>query len=487
MKRKSRNMMKSVISLVLTVALVLGVVPLPFLPVIREVHAEGSVSYLDAAGEMQTVDDPIALTSPENGGDLILNYEEPKWFVVNGEVTINGELCIYSDVNLILADDSELKVNGGYNCIYMHDNNASLTIYSQSTGNSQGKMTLTVDGTGILVRNSLTINGGQISVAAETAGVYVQGNMTVNGGHIDVRADQSGVMINSGSLTVNNGNVTITSTSYECVRFSDSDSSMTVNNGVVTVTSETKEAIEDLSKVQINGGTVTGNNDIIQGTPMVTAPTANTLVYTGEAQELVTAGTTTLGTLKYSTDGTNYSADIPTGIAAGNYTVYYKVDGGDTWNAVEPQSVSVTIQETAANIHVHNFSYTADGAEITAVCSAGNCPLENNKAMLTLVRPLHEVYGDGKSAAATISGDTDAFEELSITYKKGNDVLEQAPVDAGSYTANITIGGKTATVSYTIAKASQQAPEAPAAESVTTDSITLTAHTGYEYKCGNGD
>ena len=43
--------------------------------------------------------------------------------------------------------------------------------------------------------------------------------------------------------------------------------------------------------------------------------------------------------------------------------------------------------------------------------------------------------------------------QIAITYKKGNDILKTAPTDAGTYTANITLDGATASVKYTIAKA----------------------------------
>ena len=57
------------------------------------------------------------------------------------------------------------------------------------------------------------------------------------------------------------------------------------------------------------------------------------LTYNGQAQELVTAGTATGGTMQYSTEenGT-YSTDIPTGTNAGDYTVWYKV--GTRWWAM---------------------------------------------------------------------------------------------------------------------------------------------------------
>lgn len=46
------------------------------------------------------------------------------------------------------------------------------------------------------------------------------------------------------------------------------------------------------------------------------------LVYTGEPQALVIGPTD--GTVHYSLDGENFAPEIPTGINAGEYTVYYK-------------------------------------------------------------------------------------------------------------------------------------------------------------------
>ena len=108
-----------------------------------------------------------------------------------------------------------------------------------------------------------------------------------------------------------------------------------------------------------------------KGTPaIITAPTANTLTYTGEAQALVTAGTTTFGTLLYSTDGTNYSEDISTATDAGTYTVYYKVDETEDWYAVTAQTVEVTIAQKAVtneDITVTIPSQTWTGNELTPV------------------------------------------------------------------------------------------------------------------------
>lgn len=71
--------------------------------------------------------------------------------------------------------------------------------------------------------------------------------------------------------------------------------------------------------------------------PMVTAPTIRKdLAYTGEAQELVTAGTVDHGTMLYSTDGTTWSTTVPTGTNAGKYgKIYYKVEPEGRYSGVD--------------------------------------------------------------------------------------------------------------------------------------------------------
>lgn len=79
--------------------------------------------------------------------------------------------------------------------------------------------------------------------------------------------------------------------------------------------------------------------------PTVTAPTAAAaLIYSGEAQTLISAGTTTGGEMQYSlTSGTGYSTELPTAVNAGDYTVYYKVVGNSDYADVAENSLTVTI------------------------------------------------------------------------------------------------------------------------------------------------
>lgn len=87
-------------------------------------------------------------------------------------------------------------------------------------------------------------------------------------------------------------------------------------------------------------------------------PTAKEdLVYSGSAQPLVTAGTATGGTMQYSTkENGPYDIAIPTGINAGDYTVWYKVVGDENHSDTEPVKVDVTIAKKPLIVSVSSFS-----------------------------------------------------------------------------------------------------------------------------------
>ena len=108
----------------------------------------------------------------------------------------------------------------------------------------------------------------------------------------------------------------------------------------------------------------------------------------------------------------------------------------------------VTIVEPA---HSHAFTYTGEGATITATCSCDDCDLPDGKVSFSIVAPEKTHYGDGKSADATLSG-VDAFNEAtglevsaaSIQYSGRGDTeyapSETAPTAPGTYTASIVAG-----------------------------------------------
>ena len=97
---------------------------------------------------------------------------------------------------------------------------------------------------------------------------------------------------------------------------------------------------------------------------VTTAPTAKAgLVYTGAAQELITAGTASGGTIQYSLDGGAYGTAIPTGTAAKSYTVKYKVVGDANHNDTQ--------EATVENVKIAKATATLTFSATTASGTAG--------------------------------------------------------------------------------------------------------------------
>lgn len=133
-------------------------------------------------------------------------------------------------------------------------------------------------------------------------------------------------------------------------------------------------------------------------TPVVTAPTAKSLTYSGSALELVNAGSTTGGTMQYKVNDGSYSANIPTATNAGTYTVYYKVVGGEAYSDVDEASVSVTIKTVAAA-----KSSKSNWAVGDIICDDGNAyTISANTTIPTGVTPVAIVAYKGSA-----TGDAD--------------------------------------------------------------------------------
>ena len=93
-----------------------------------------------------------------------------------------------------------------------------------------------------------------------------------------------------------------------------------------------------------------GTYTIKKAKSTATAPKAKTdLVYNGEPQDLVTAGSTSDGTLQYSlTEDGTFEATLPVGTDAGTYAVYYMVKGDANHKDSDVMGpVSVTIAKAA--------------------------------------------------------------------------------------------------------------------------------------------
>lgn len=98
-------------------------------------------------------------------------------------------------------------------------------------------------------------------------------------------------------------------------------------------------------------GTATGSFTIAKANPTYTAPTARTgLTYSGSSQRLVTAGSTSHGTIQYSSNGTTWSTTRPSSTNAGSYTTYWRLVGDSNHNDVTSTSLSTTIAKASRTL-----------------------------------------------------------------------------------------------------------------------------------------
>ena len=120
------------------------------------------------------------------------------------------------------------------------------------------------------------------------------------------------------------------------------------------------------------------------------------------------------------------------------------------------------------SLHEHEWTYTAEGATITARCAEGCAGgYDKTPATLTISAPTLETYGqkgEGISSQAVIIDERGIQGDAEVVYYKADEsgarvggALVGAPTDAGTYWAEITLGegsgAATAHVVYEIAKA----------------------------------
>ncbi|MCD8181058.1 MAG: carbohydrate-binding domain-containing protein, partial [Firmicutes bacterium] len=166
--------------------------------------------------------------------------------------------------------------------------------------------------------------------------------------------------------------------------------------------------------------TLTLTFTVAEASPTYTAPTADTLYYTGEAQALVTAGTAENGTMYYSLTGEDddWSTSVPTGTDAKTYTVYYKVVGDTNYSDIEAQTLTVTIAQSGASSGgIKTYSGDTEASEfncgdtitVKATISASGTAASANTLSLLDFASLTEGY------AAVFNGDTQVSEPVKVT------------------------------------------------------------------------
>ena len=106
--------------------------------------------------------------------------------------------------------------------------------------------------------------------------------------------------------------------------------------------------------------------------------------------------------------------------------------------------------------HQHSWEYivSQDGTTITEHCTAENCGLpEGNGGSVIIKAPADNLIYDGQEKVAVLENTLISGVAVSdIAYTKNGTAITGTPTDAGTYTAAVTVDGKTAKVQYTIAQ-----------------------------------
>ena len=396
---------------------------------------------MSASADGQNIPSITGNNATENGGGVYIIGSSSTFKMTGG--TIGG-----TDAN-----DANTATNGGGVCV---SKNGSFEM----------------SGSSCITNNKATSYGGGVNIN------YASATFTMKGGSITgnnayksdyISTFGGGVCVGNGTFTMTDGSITGNNAAY--------------GGGVYTV-----------NEFKMSGGSITGNNayksdyistfggGVCVGSGIFTVSGEVTVTdntkggtkgadgkFTGDTKNnvyLPTGKTITIGTDKLS-EGAQLGVTV-----SGDYGDYPFTSG---WNAnmsdktpsdyfisdTDGYVAKLNGSELKMVTHVHNWTYTASGDTITATCK--NCSNNNGNdfsgGSVTIQKPEKTKFNDGKDENAKVESVGWFGKAPSVAYavKDGN-ALSAAPVNAGTYTAGITLGNVTVSVTYIIDKATQTAP-----------------------------
>lgn len=365
----------------------------------------------------------------------LVDAKAGNYYLMNS-VTRTDQSTWYCDnnVNLCLNGHSITAAHDSYAIMVRNGANFTLTDCKENSGtitHGSGKT-----GSGVMVNSggSFTMYGGTIC-----------GNTAADSG--------SGVIVNGGSrFTMYGGAITGNNTTGD------------VSCGGVYVVSNGTFTVSGAAKIQGNWR----NGTLQDGVYEQGSGTASNVGLTPDTTITIREGLTEEARIGVSKRLPVTAADnviMATGATKElDYKKIFPLDENNPYYSV--------IRDGAGNLSIHlhehgwKYQLSGDGATVTAVCNdAATCPTDGgNGGRVTLKAPAADALTyDGTAKGVTLEGsfvvDQTIPTEVNVTYRaKDGDVLEGAPVNAGTYTASITCIGAddksvTASVDYTIEKA----------------------------------
>lgn len=217
----------------------------------------------------------------------------------------------------------------------------------------------------------VSVKDGETVIPATEYTVGYSNNTNAGTATVTITDVEGGNYIVSGSTTfsiapktVSSPTITLSETRYTFDGTAKTPTVVSVKDGEAVIAA-TEYTVGYSNNTNVGTATVTiadveGGNYIVSGSTTFSIAAADGsltpphgksgLTYTGVAQDLITAGSSTTGTVQYSLDGTNYSTTIPQGTDAKEYTIYYKVVAKSGYEDVDPQSFKVSIAKKEVTV-----------------------------------------------------------------------------------------------------------------------------------------
>ena len=390
------------------------------------------------------------------------------------DVQLTNTVKFSNKANLTLRPDSGKTIK----ITYPNANGAFFTVPTGSTLTVCGAITL--DGSSVTTKNARAFDvSGTLTIGENgTADVPVIQNFApanTNGGAVNV---SSGTLnIYSGKLTNN------TAGAMGGAIYATRDSVVNMTGGTIASNRSTSYGggiCVDTSILNISGGSITnntaGNNvghgvhlfsdsilNMDGGSVMNNSETASQISVNHSCAKFVSGEVGTVrnagaGIIFYTNGGDFENCADLTQLPTPSKNEYrfdgwYTQDGTSSGEWGTKMEGTVTADKTYYAKWVEcnhtNTSYTAKDNVITEACGCGH--ISNT---LTLNVPTNLTY-DGSKKECMIeksSGWKDTSEPV-VAYYSGENKLDEAPVNAGNYTAKVTVQGATASVDFTIIQA----------------------------------
>lgn len=363
--------------------------------------------YVDKSGSEESLTEKQLQAVDWKEGESV-TFSEDSNYVIYAKVTDKAGNIKYVSTDGIVIDTIAPQVSGvESNQTYTKTQTFTVTDNNLDTVKVDGKTVESTNGSYTLVPKKGTYT---IEVTDKTGNKTTLNNITVNWEKVKKPTVESKVYTGQ-TLTANiseNGLYTVKE-----------------NNGGIDVNEyDVQLTLKDPTNYRWEDGTIdtTVKFNITQATPVVTKPTTKTLTYNGSEQELVNAASTNGGTVKYSLDNKNWSTSIPTGKAAKEYTVYYKVEGNKNFKDVDVKEITNKINPRTIDLN-WNKELTYNGKEQLPTATVSNLA-DGDKCEITVDGAQHKNAGTYEAKATKVSNQNYKLpEDVTTSYTIGKKQL----------------------------------------------------------------